>query len=160
MDHWQNSAKHLLFVHWVAHWQSGSKNWLFTNQPVLWYIWWPTDKVVPKIALFTNQPVLWYIWWPTDKVVPNFALFTSLTVLWYRQPGHFRSKKIFFVILFTNCLFLLPKVLYTKMTGRVYSFQNCRQNKHAWGFGDCNSRLKLKFEKMCFGAISLKNTGF
>ena len=81
-----------------------------------------------------------------------------LLLLEYRQPGHFRSKKIFFVILFTNCLFLLPKVLYTKMTGRVYSFQNCRQNKNAWGFSDCNSRLKLKFEKMCFGAISLKKT--
>ena len=55
----------------------------------------------------------------------------STTLKGYRQPGHFRSKKIFFVILFTNCLFLLPKVLYTKMTGRVYSFQNCRQNEHA-----------------------------
>ena len=39
-------------VHLVAHWQSGPKIALFHSQPVLWYIWWPTGKVVQKIALF------------------------------------------------------------------------------------------------------------
>ena len=45
-------------------WQSGAKNALFYNHPVLWYIWWPTDKVGAEIALFTSLTVLRYIWWP------------------------------------------------------------------------------------------------
>ena len=40
----------------------------FTSLTVLWYIWWPTDKVGAEIALFTSLPVLWYIWWPSNKV--------------------------------------------------------------------------------------------
>ena len=67
---WQSGAKNYTFPHsaytmvhlvahsassmehLVAHWQSGPKIALFHSQPVLWYIWWSTGKVVQKIALF------------------------------------------------------------------------------------------------------------
>ena len=44
---------------------------------MVWYIWWPTNKLGAEIALFASLTVLWYIWWPTNKLGAEIALFTK-----------------------------------------------------------------------------------
>ena len=43
--------------------------WGQKTQPVQWYIWWPNDKVGPKITLSPTQPIIWYIWWPIQPLL-------------------------------------------------------------------------------------------